>query len=213
VSWIDPNFDDIHDFDPDSNDDHPPSDVGAGQALVLELYEALVNSPAWEDTLLVVLYDEHGGFYDHVAPPAVDDGSGHRTLGLRVPALVVGPRVKRFVCHEVFDHTSLIKTILSRFAPDPAAAIAAMGPRVRAARDLGAVLDDAPRTDLPAPGALRAQVEARRQEARRLRAAAPGAVAPAPDGAGHRPEFTDLQTDLLHFSRAARALGLPSGQP
>ena len=53
VSWIDPNFIDLSVLDPNSNDDHPPSDIRAGQALVLELYEALVNSPNWEDTLLV----------------------------------------------------------------------------------------------------------------------------------------------------------------
>ena len=67
VSWIDPNFIDLSVLDPNSNDDHPPSDVKAGQALVLELYEALANSPNWEDTVLVIVYDEHGGFYDHVS--------------------------------------------------------------------------------------------------------------------------------------------------
>jgi phospholipase C len=113
VSWIDPNFIDLSVLDPNSNDDHPPSDVKAGQALVLELYEALAKSPNWEDTVLVIVYDEHGGFYDHVPPPAVDDGSGHATLGVRVPALVVGPRVRRFVCHETFEHTSLIATTSS----------------------------------------------------------------------------------------------------
>ncbi|HET9678180.1 MAG TPA: alkaline phosphatase family protein, partial [Solirubrobacterales bacterium] len=73
VSWIDPNFIDLSVLDPSSNDDHPPSDVRAGQALVLEIYEALVKSPNWEDTVFVVVYDEHGGFYDHVPPPAVAD--------------------------------------------------------------------------------------------------------------------------------------------
>jgi hypothetical protein len=73
VSWIDPNFIDLRVLDPNSNDDHPPSDVKAGQALVLEIYEALARSPRWEDTVPVVAYDEHGGFYDHVPPP---NGSG-----------------------------------------------------------------------------------------------------------------------------------------
>jgi phospholipase C len=111
-------------LDPGSNDDHPPTDIRAGQALVLEVYEALSRGPAWDDTLLVIVYDEHGGLYDHVPPPAIDDDSGYATLGIRVPALVVGPRVKQFVCHQTFDHTTLIKTILTRFAPDPDAAIA-----------------------------------------------------------------------------------------
>ena len=131
VSWIDPNFIDLKILDPNSNDDHPPSDIRAGQALVLEVYEALSRSPAWDDTLLVIVYDEHGGFYDHVPPPAVHDDSGYTTLGVRVPALIVGPRVKQFVCHETFDHTTLIKTILTRFASDPEQAIAEMPQRVQ----------------------------------------------------------------------------------
>src|SRR5439155_5393808 len=53
-----------------SNDDHPPSDVKAGQELVLKTYSALVKSPNWSKTMLVITYDEHGGFYDHVPPPA-----------------------------------------------------------------------------------------------------------------------------------------------
>ncbi|MDQ6751228.1 MAG: hypothetical protein M3Z33_10810, partial [Actinomycetota bacterium] len=139
VSWIDPNFIDLSVLETNSNDDHPPSDVRAGQALVLEVYEALRRSPAWEDTLLVILYDEHGGFYDHVPPPAVQDDSGYATLGVRVPALVVGPRVKPFACHQQFDHTTLIKTILTRFAKHPEQAIGQMSRRVAAARHLGGV--------------------------------------------------------------------------
>jgi phospholipase C len=149
VSWIDPNFIDLKVLDPGSNDDHPPSDIRAGQSLVLEVYEALRSSPCWEDTLLVVVYDEHGGFYDHVAPPAlrVQDGLGHKTYGVRVPALVVGPRVPQQVCHELFDHTTLMKTILLRFASDPEQAIARMGVRVADASHLGVVLADASRAD------------------------------------------------------------------
>src|SRR5205823_1357024 len=68
VSWIDPNFIDLSVFERNSNDDHPPSDVRAGQRLVLEVFRALVEGPPeqWAKTLLVVVYDEHGGFYDHV---------------------------------------------------------------------------------------------------------------------------------------------------
>ena len=80
------------------------------------------SSPEWNDTLLVITYDEHGGFYDHVVPPPVPSRRrpGYATYGVRVPALVIGPRVRAHVCHELFDHTSLITTILRRFAPDPA---------------------------------------------------------------------------------------------
>jgi phospholipase C len=76
VSWIDPNFYDVSFVGPSgSNDDHPPSDIKAGQELVLKTYTALVNSPNWQKTMLVITYDEHGGFYDHVEPPAAHDDS------------------------------------------------------------------------------------------------------------------------------------------
>jgi phospholipase C len=68
-----------------------------GQAFILEVYDALVRSPNWEDTVLVVVYDEHGGFYDHVSPPLIADGSGYPSLGVRVPAMIVGPCVQRRV--------------------------------------------------------------------------------------------------------------------
>jgi len=116
VSWIDPNFVDVSVLEAISNDDHPPSSVLNGQSLVLEIYEALYKSTAWEDTMLVIVYDEHGGFYDHVHPPPALDDPEFRTLGVRVPAIVVGPRVRQQVCHTLFDHPTLIKTILNRFA-------------------------------------------------------------------------------------------------
>jgi phospholipase C len=214
VSWIDPNFIDLDVLDPNSNDDHPPTDIRAGQAFVLELYEALRRSPAWEDTLLVIVYDEHGGFYDHVPPPAVDDDSGYATLGVRVPALIIGPRVEQHVCHDVFDHTTLIKTILTRFAEDPDQAIAQMPPRVAKARHLGVILADQPRTDIPAPDDARTAIEAWRSDARASRqAAATGEASPAPDGAGRDLQLHDFQDEFARFALAVRHAGLPSGQP
>lgn len=213
VSWIDPNFIDLSVLDPNSNDDHPPSDVKAGQALVLELYEALANSPAWEDTVLVVVYDEHGGFYDHVAPPAVDDGSGYSTLGVRVPALVVGPRVGKFVCHETLEHTSLIATILRRFAANPEHALQAMPARVQNAPHLGMLLEDEPRKDIDSSTDLRAEMAAWRVKARNDRRGADQAASPAADGAGHDFELHDFQEEFAKFTLAMRDAGLPPGQP
>src|SRR5215212_2176462 len=105
VSWIDPNFVDYAVTGPrESNDDHPPSDLMAGQDLVLKLYNAVVNSPAWSKTLLVITYEEHGGFFDHVEPEeAADDNPIFRQYGVRVPALVISPWTERGkVSHEVF---------------------------------------------------------------------------------------------------------------
>ena len=136
ISWIDPNFVDLSIMDPNSNDDHPPSDVLAGQQFVLDVYRAVIESPAWPKTMLVFTYDEHGGFYDHVPPPPV---AGEKvTYGVRVPAIVVSPFVEAgVVSHELFDHTSLIRTVLERFAP---AGLGNMPARAQHARHLGHLL-------------------------------------------------------------------------
>jgi phospholipase C len=213
VSWIDPNFIDLSVLDPNSNDDHPPSDVKAGQALVLEIYEALAKSPNWEDTVLVVVYDEHGGFYDHVAPPPVDDRSGYATLGVRVPALVVGPRVRKFVCHETLEHTSLIATILRRFASNPEHALRSMPERVWKAPHLGMLLEAEPRADMEGTGGLRQEMTTWRAQARNARRAADKTASPAADGAGHGLELHDFQHEFAQFALAMRDAGLPPGQP
>jgi phospholipase C len=142
VSWIDPNFAmskmvpaalaHLLKDGPLSNDDHPPSPSQLGQKLVHKVYRALGESKYWDSTLLVVTYDEHGGFFDHVAPPP-----GH---GPRVPVLLVSPHVKRGVSSVGFDHASVIKTILLRFGRE--GSWNEMGERVRDAQDLSVVLRD-----------------------------------------------------------------------
>jgi phospholipase C len=151
VAWIDPNFVDIGGA-VGSNDDHPPSDVRAGQELVLRVFNALVTSPAWERTLLVVTYDEHGGFFDHVPPPSAEDDDpdqAFHSYGPRVPALVVSPRVRAGVSHELFDHTSIIKTCLVRFCRSERKLIPDLGTRVNAANHLGLLLDK--KVQVPTP--------------------------------------------------------------
>ena len=154
VSWIDPNFYDLTFGPAGSNDDHPPSDLRAGQKLVLQLFDALVRSRLWEKTLLVITYDEHGGFFDHVQPPeAADDHPALRRYGPRVPALVVSPWVgQKQAAHTVFDHTSIIKTILRRFSAKADGTIPHMGARVAAANHLGELLTETkPRPAIPQP--------------------------------------------------------------
>jgi phospholipase C len=213
VSWIDPNFADLHVLHTNSNDDHPPADVRAGQDLVLEVYEALAHSPNWENTLLLVVYDEHGGFYDHVAPPPAPAGSEFGTLGVRVPAMLIGPRVPRGVCHETFEHTSLIATILRRFAPDPRRALASMPSRVQAAPHLGVALADQPRDDLPGTDDLRAKLDQWRIDARAARRPGAGDSGAVGEGAGHPTVLHDFQEEFLKFALAMRDAGLPGGQP
>jgi phospholipase C len=142
VSWIDPNFVDFGDST-GANDDHPPADITAGQELVLKVYHAISRSPQWSKTLFVIVYDEHGGFYDHVGPPqnAQDDNPQFRSYGVRVPAIVVSPWVARQgVTNTLFDHTSIIKTILLRFCRRSDGSIPSMGARVMAANHLGGLL-------------------------------------------------------------------------
>jgi phospholipase C len=97
------------------------ADIKDGQDLVLAVYDALAASPQWDRSLLVIVYDEHGGFYDHVSPPpaADDEPEMFGSYGVRVPAIIVSPWVEpRTVSHTLFDHTSIIKTILLRFCPE-----------------------------------------------------------------------------------------------
>jgi phospholipase C len=223
VSWIDPNFIDVSVLDTQSNDDHPPSDIRAGQAFVFEVYNALMHSKDWKDTLMIVTYDEHGGFYDHVAPPKVANGdqSTHKTYGLRVPTLVVGPRVRRQVLHEPkpsqsgdqpqFDHTSIIKTILLAFARDPDAALAEMPVRVQRAPHLGHLLGAA-RKDIDDPRNVRDLINTWRAEAtqrRRAQLRKDGtARALAPDGAGQPVVLTEFQRDVHNAVTAMKRAGL-----
>jgi phospholipase C len=153
VSFIDPHFVELP---PDTNCDGPPSDIKAGQAFVQRVVEAVVASPAWQKTTLVLVYDEHGGFYDHVAPPAAvpvsdTDHFPIATYGVRVPSFVISPWVAAGTVfgHDGglfgrpgelhFDHTSIIKTIARRFL---SVAPPYMGARYAAASDLSEVMTD-----------------------------------------------------------------------
>ena len=112
-----------------NDDEHPPSDMQIGQALVAKVVDALTKSPAWPRTALFITYDEHGGLYDHVVPPpacppddllpppaAEPQGEHFDELGVRVPLIVVSPWAKRHhVSHAVYDHTSLLRFVEARF--------------------------------------------------------------------------------------------------
>jgi phospholipase C len=103
-------------FGTEENDQHPPQDIMRGDLLVAEVFNTLHDNQAvFERTLLVVLYDEHGGFYDHVVPPATvaPDGNTNKyafnQLGVRVPAILVSPWLDRGFNSTVLDHTSMLK--------------------------------------------------------------------------------------------------------
>lgn len=124
VSYIDPRF--LGEGNGVSNDDHPLADVRNGQAFLNQIYDAIRQSPQYENTLLIINYDEWGGFADHVAPDFAPITSAERTLGndgrlgFRVPCMLIGPRVKRgHVEHLAFDHTSILNLMLWRWDLQP----------------------------------------------------------------------------------------------
>jgi phospholipase C len=113
-------------YQPGASDDHPPHDVLEGERLIGDVYNAILrNDELWKTSLLVVLYDEHGGFYDHVVPPAAVPPDHHveeytfDQLGVRVPAILVSPFVKPGVIHTVFDHASLLKYLSDKWGLGP----------------------------------------------------------------------------------------------
>ena len=219
VSWIDPAFTNFNPLGFPVNDDHPMADIKDGQDLVLAIYDALAASPQWETSLLVIVYDEHGGFYDHVPPPvAADDEHGmFGRYGVRVPAIIVSPWLEpRTVSHTVFDHTSIIKTILLRFClgalhGQPAKGSRAMlgpqypGTRVAQASHLGELLTRTTPRPAPPRDALVRQAAARaaRTETSLLRG--------RPGGGDH--PLNELQKSILAATHKLRSDGHPTDAP
>jgi phospholipase C len=147
VSFVDPRFG--GEDQGTSNDDHPHADVRAGERFLADVYHAVTRSPAWKHTVLVVNYDEWGGFFDHVPPPRGPDTQPlFERRGFRVPALVVSPFARRGqVAHDVYDHTSVLRLIEWRWG------LAPLQPRDAAARNLAEVLDfSAPNETAPVYG-------------------------------------------------------------
>ena len=135
-----------------ANDDHPPHPMGAGERLVSEVYEKLrANTELWESALLVVTFDEHGGFYDHCSPDdTVPPDNRHDEytfdrLGVRVPTIFVSPWLKQQVIGAHCDHTSLLRSLRDRWG------LGDMGERVAQAVDAikQLKLESAPRVDTP----------------------------------------------------------------
>jgi len=155
-------------FGASGNSQHPNYNVALGEQLLYDLYCVLRTSPAWAETLLIISYDEHGGNYDHIAPPQnatpPDDTVGEfdnfdfKRFGVRVPALLISPLIEAGTVfhpdHGTVDHTSVLKTLELRFDLPP------LTKRDAAAPDLGDVLTLAKaRTDDVLAGVLVPQSE------------------------------------------------------
>jgi len=169
VILVEPSYGDAPHLGTDHpNDNHPPLPVAPGEHFLRLIYQALTANPdRWARTVLIVYYDEHGGFYDHVPPLDVPHkpprGAGYKpftTTGVRVPAVVVSPLVaSRTVHHADMDHTSVLQFLAELFDPNGRG----YSPDVERRRKKGitsvsGVLNQAsPRTGIPAapPDAIR----------------------------------------------------------
>src|SRR5690349_2543532 len=139
---------------------HPEDDPSGGEGLIKAVYEAIRNSPVWNTSLLIIVYDEHGGFYDHVKPGcAIPPGDGipegqktrnamgfdFTQYGARVPAVIVSPFIpKGTVDHTLYDHSSILATLERLLGINP------LTNRDASANDLRHLLTNpAPREDCP----------------------------------------------------------------
>jgi phospholipase C len=129
VSHVDPSF-----IGETENDEHPPTNIQKGQAFVAKIINALMATAgtandSWSNTAIILTYDEHGGYFDHMPPPQAclpdatppnlllsDEPGAFDNYGIRVPVLAISPYSKRaFVSHHTYDHTSVLRFIETRF--------------------------------------------------------------------------------------------------
>jgi phospholipase C len=139
-SYIDPSF--IGEDQGGSNDDHPHADIRRGQALISRVVNAVLSSPQWRRTVLIITYDEWGGFFDHAVPPTLPDAftptatEEHNTAGFRVPTYVISPFARKgVVANTQFDHSSILKLVEWRWG------LTALTARDAAANNLASALD------------------------------------------------------------------------
>ena len=140
VAFVDPRF--LGEAEGTSGDDHPFADIRTGEAFLNQVYSAVTASPAWPNTVLVITYDEWGGFFDHVPPtlapiPEADRIAGNEDgrRGFRTPCLVVSPFARNDVASLELDHTSVLRMIEWRWG------LAPLTVRDQTANNLAEVLD------------------------------------------------------------------------
>jgi len=131
-TFIEPRYDDDIANGLYANSQHPDFPVDEGEALIADVYSALRKSPQWPTTLLLIVYDEHGGIFDHVPPPSLLVNSAYPPvppslnppfnfdrLGVRVPAVFVSPLIKPGpIITRQFDHCSIVATVRKLFCLD-----------------------------------------------------------------------------------------------
>jgi len=168
-TWLQPQTSSYGPFSP-SSWQHPDASVMEGEKLIKKIYEAVRAGPKWEETLFIITYDEHGGFYDHVAPPsegvpAPDDGvasNGFKfdQLGLRIPTVAISPWIpagtvvssgypgEMPTATSAFDATSIMATA-NRILGLTEEGVAPLGDRMAWANTFESLISDTLRTDTP----------------------------------------------------------------
>jgi phospholipase C len=157
-TWIEPNYGHVSTDYLNGNSQHPLDGVTGGEALIRSTYLAIRNSPLWESSMFIITWDEHGGFYDHVAPPggAVEPGDQSAFAGAnryrfrfnqygpRVPAVIISPLIPaNTIDHRLYDHSSILSTIERSFKLQP------LTNRDRAAADLSGLASLTAPRDVP----------------------------------------------------------------
>jgi phospholipase C len=125
VSFVDPSF--SGEENGTSGDEHPHGDVRVGQAFMSDVVHAFMEGPQWKRGALFIVYDEWGGFFDHVRPPRVPDvrssanvAEDFGQMGMRIPAVLVSPYAKRnHVDHNIYGFESILKLIRYRYGLAP----------------------------------------------------------------------------------------------
>ena len=196
------------------NDQHPPHDVSFGERLIARCYDALRNGAGWKKTLFIITYDEHGGIYDHVPPPAavrpdglMPDGFAFDRYGVRVPAVLVSPWIppgsivrpppeSRYP----FDHTSILSTLRALFGLGaPLTERDNVAPDLVASLSLATPSNDGPRSlTMPTISASPADLVAAHQAAPNgMQKALAQVAAHLPAGTTDVPEHAELAATTL----------------
>lgn len=161
--FIEPSYDVLNEYR-NSTSQHPLTDITLGEALMKETYEAIRNSALWDTSILIITWDEHGGFYDHTTPPsAVAPGDSQplgknnqygftfEQYGSRVPAIVISPLIpKNTIDHRLYDHASVPSLLRAVFGVGPLTARDRQANTPDQLLSLQTATQDTP-TALPAP--------------------------------------------------------------
>ena len=141
-----------------SNSYHPPGDIRNAEAFLASIYRAVTTGPQWKTSLLVITFDEWGGFFDHVPPTVAprsqierDAGNTDGLRGFRVPTVLVSPFAKRrTVSSKEYDHASILRLIESRWGLQPLALRDASANNLMDELNLLTPVASAPAIDVPA---------------------------------------------------------------